>query len=476
LDSDVYVDGASETQKLLLRCNYKAFATAALKPFGMKPALHHRIMISALQDLADGVGPHGLIIEMPPGSAKSTYASILFAAFWLARFPDHKIIAASSTSQLAEKFSKKVQQIITDMPDILGCTLKTEPANQWETNLGGEYAAVGIGGSAQGLRANLFNLDDPFKSRKDADSLLIRDAAWDWWQSVVEPRMKPGGKKVITTTRWHKDDLVGRILAAEPYKWRRLRLRAQAMADEEDPLGRKPGEFMWEDDDYGYGGVLRSAKERLEKACAMREWWALYQQEPRPPEGAMFDVAKMIEVAPLDPYTRRKTARAWDFGGTDAKEGRDPDYTAGVKIAEENGRFYIEDVVRFRGNATEVDRRVRNTAATDGKGVTVVLPRDPAAAGKARVEAQVAMLAGYVVKVAPTSGSKETRATPFASQVGGGTVSVCRGEWNKHYIEELRDFPYGDHDDQIDASSDGFNALLHTARQTETMHLNFMER
>lgn len=477
-DDFLDIDQFADMQNDLLRSGFLEFCQAALAPLGFTPAAHHRVVIAALQDLAEGVGSDRLIIEAPPGSAKSSYASILFPAWWMSRKGNNLIIGASNASGLALDFSRKVQQTIRDMAPVLGFDLRTEGADSWYATNGGQYTAVGIGGSLQGRRADLFCLDDPFRSREEADSPIMREKAWSWWTSVAEPRMRPGGKMCIITTRWHQDDLVGRLLSIEPDKWRRVRIRAQAKAGEVDPLGREPGVFLWGDDDYGYAGVLMRAKERLERSCAMREWWALYQQEPRPPEGAMFDVAKILEIALLPVLSSdlagRRSVRAWDFAGTEASEGRDPDWTRGVRITEDGNSFVIDDIKSTRQKATDVDRLVLETAKADGRGVTISIPQDPGAAGKARAEYQAHMLAGFNVVCTRPTGNKSTRATSFAAQVGAGNVRMVTGEWNKAFIEELRDFPYGDHDDIVDASADAFNALLEQpVRKTEQIQIPY---
>jgi len=152
---------------------------------------------------------------MPPGAAKSTYASILYAPWYLAQHPQHCLIAASHTQELAEKWGRRVRNLVAEHSLILGAALAhdSQAAGRWETSSGGEYFAAGVGGAIAGRRADLVVIDDPVRSREDADSELIRDKTWDWYKSDLYTRLKPGGRIVLIQTRWHEDDLAGRLLA-----------------------------------------------------------------------------------------------------------------------------------------------------------------------------------------------------------------------------------------------------------------------
>ncbi|BCA57693.1 hypothetical protein HMP06_0462 [Sphingomonas sp. HMP6] len=155
-----------------------------------------------------------------------------------------------------------------------------------------------------------------------------------------------------------------------------------------------------------------------------------------------------------------RMVRKWDLAATLATGSNDPDWTAGVKMGRgSDGIFYITDIVRFRGTALDVERAVYNTATADSKKVTVGLSQDPGQAGKAQVQAMIRMLAGWNVKSAPESGSKEVRAAPFAAQCEAGNVRMLRGAWNEPFFAEAEIFPTGPHDDQIDGAAGAFELL-----------------
>ena len=166
------------------------------------------------------------MLFLPPGSAKSTYGSILFPPWYLAGASHKSIIAASHTAELAERWGRKVRNIVEEDAAVLGYGLAGEnrAAGRWETSAGGEYFAAGVGGSITGRRADLAIIDDPVRSREDADSETIRDKQWDWYNFDLVTRLKPDAAVILIMTRWHEDDLAGRILQAEEARWRVVRL------------------------------------------------------------------------------------------------------------------------------------------------------------------------------------------------------------------------------------------------------------
>lgn len=267
----------------------------ALEPLGQSPAAHHRLLIDRLQRVADGE-IRRLMVLMPPGSAKSTYASVLFPAWWMARHPNTALIAASHTAELAERFGRRVRNLIGERSATLGVTIAADnaAAGRWETSAGGEYFAAGILGPITGRRADLALIDDPVKSRQDADSEVVRDRVWDWYRADLSTRLKPGARVVLIMTRWHEDDLGGRLeadMATGGEPWDILRLPMEAEGD--DPLGRAPGEMLWPE-------WFRAEMAAQAKRDA-RLWSALYQQRPAPDTGDYFRREWLIPVAQVPP-------------------------------------------------------------------------------------------------------------------------------------------------------------------------------
>src|SRR6185437_7783738 len=213
------------------------------------PAAHHRLLIEKLEAVESGKIAR-LMVFMPPGSAKSTYASILFPPWFLGRNPGLSVIGASHAGELAERFGRRVRNLVGsgEFRRVFGFGLSGDnaAAGRWETAKGGEYYAVGVDASVTGRRADLGIIDDPVKGRAEADSESIRQRTWDWYKADFWPRLKPGGRIVLIQTRWHVDDLAGRLLEEAEHggeRWEVLSLPAEARAD--DPLGRAVGAPLW---------------------------------------------------------------------------------------------------------------------------------------------------------------------------------------------------------------------------------------
>jgi predicted phage terminase large subunit-like protein len=420
---------------------------------GQAPALHHKHLIQELETLAGGKTDR-LMILMPPGSAKSTYTSILFPPWWFTLHPRSSVIAVSHSLSLAETFSRRVRGLILERAGQLGYTLRKDERNAtaWRTSAGGEYIAVGVRGGITGRRADLILIDDPIKSRAEADSPTHRRQLLEWYRSDLITRLKPYGRVALVMTRWHEDDLGGHLLTAERDNWRIIRFPALAEAD--DPLGRPIGAPLWPDWENA------DALERKRNAIGERAWLSLFQQDPRPATGYVFKASAItiLETAPA--LTQGRVVRAWDLAATSAHAGNDPDWTVGLKMARDGtDRFVILDVVRLRGSAREVEDMIAATAETDGRAVLIGLAEDPGQAGKAQIAYLAGRLAGHRIITSRETGSKLTRSLPFASQVEAGNVSVLRAAWTATLLDELRDFPAGRKDDQVDAAVRAFVTL-----------------
>jgi hypothetical protein len=231
---------------------------------GFEPAAHHLLLIDALEQVARGEVPR-LAVFMPPGSAKSTYSSVLFPP-WLMQSVLGSVLAASHTTELAEKWGRRVRNLINEHSAALGIqtAADNQAAGRWALTSGSEYYAAGVGSGIAGFRARFGIIDDPIRSRQDADSELIRDRIWDWYINDFRTRLVPGAAEILIQTRWHEDDLAGRALQHNDWKV----ISLPAIAEDDDLLGRKPGEPLWDDDAYGYGHQI----EELRKNTPPRTW------------------------------------------------------------------------------------------------------------------------------------------------------------------------------------------------------------
>ncbi len=234
---------AERALRIGVRGGFTEWAVLALAAQGQVPARHHRVMIRELEAAAAGECDR-LMLLLPPGSAKSTYASLLFPAWFLARHPGAHVIGASHTAGLAAGFGRGVRGLLLEHRARLGVGVDalSRAAHRFGTTSGGTYYATGVRGPVTGRRADLVVIDDPVKGHAEADSRLQRDALWDWYRSDLLTRLRPGGRIVLVMTRWHPDDLGGRLLAGAE-AWRVVRL--PAIAEAGDTMGRAPGEALW---------------------------------------------------------------------------------------------------------------------------------------------------------------------------------------------------------------------------------------
>lgn len=448
------------------REDYLTWCTRILAARDLAPAAHHRFIIDQVEKVISGNGPRRVILNAPPGSAKSTYTSELLPVHLLNRFPRFNFIGASNTSTLAEDFSERSLAIVDQFPELMRFRLRKRSAPLWTTSLGGRYRAAGVGVAIAGNRADGALIDDPVRSREDADSETMREKVWNWYISDLRTRLKPNAWVIVIMTRWHEDDLGGRLMERQPGLWTVINIPAQAFGPDPttgiippDPLGRQPGQWLWGDDAYGFGSALEVIRGEYEAAGAMRDWHALFMGRPTAGEGTVFRTGQ-LDYLDEYPSETSNVVRAWDLAATKKLGTSNPDWTVGVKVMRNaQDRYVVLDVVRLRGGPEEVEALIRNTAKADGRKCQISIPQDPGQAGKAQVATMGKMLAGYRVLSNPETGDKATRAAPAAAQVNLGNVSLVRASWNASFREELASFPSALHDDQVDAFSRGFSVV-----------------
>ena len=413
---------------------------------GFEPAAHHRLLIQKLEQVALGKTDR-LAVFMPPGAAKSTYSSILYAPWYYAQHPAHCVIAASHTAELAEKWGRRVRNLLAEHSLVLGVGLApdSQAAGRWETNSGGEYFAAGVGGAISGRRADLVIIDDPIRSREDADSETVRDKTWDWYKSDLYTRLKPGGRIVLIQTRWHEDDLAGRLLAdmqAGGDRWDVISL--PALAEEDDPLGRAPGQPLWpewEDEEN---------LDRKRRAVGPRDWSALYQQRPAPEDGDYFkkEWLKPYDIAP-DPKLMRI------YGGSDYAVTADGgDYTVHVVVGlDPEGRMFLLDLWRKQAASDEwVEAFCRLVKKWKPLGWAEETGQIKSGVGPF-IDRRQREVGAYVFREQfPTRGDKAIRAQSIRGRMALEGLHVpTKAEWYPALRSELLSFPAGKHDDQVDA-------------------------
>lgn len=419
---------------------------AAVTPAYEWQVAHLKHIRLALEQVTLGIIDR-LMIFCPPRHGKSAMTTIRYPVWRLAREPQRTIIIGAYNQTLANRFSRQARKIAATQ---MALDPERSAVEEWLTTAGGGVRAVGVGAGVTGTGADgLIIIDDPVKSREEAESLAYRDRCWDWYTDDLYTRREPGCALVLIQTRWHEDDLAGRILASEDGpNWKVVNL--PALAEENDPLDppRSPGAALWPDR-YDVATLAQ-----IRSVLGSYSFSALYQQRPTPPGGGMFK-REWFEIVNAAPAAAAR-CRYWDKAGTEGGG----DWSCGVKIVrDDDGLFYVEDVVRGQWSALARERIMRQTAQLDGGNVSVGVEQEPGSGGVESAEASIRNLAGFPVYAERVTGDKAVRAMPFAAQCEARNVKLVQGSWNAAYLDELCSFPFGSHDDQVDASSGAFAKL-----------------
>jgi predicted phage terminase large subunit-like protein len=385
-----------------------------------------------------------LMLFMPPRHGKSEMVTVRYSAWVLEKTQSKRVIIGAYNQTLANKFSRKARKIAAPR---MALSPERTAVDDWETEEGGGLRAVGVGAGVTGMGGDLIVIDDPVKNREEANSPTYRDKVYDWFTDDLFTRQEPDAAIVLIMTRWHEDDLAGRILASEDGpNWTVVKLPALALAG--DPLERDIGAALWPQR-YDVDALANF------KVVLGRSFHALYQQDPQEQEGDFFKRSWFQFVNEVPTEGRR--VRYWDKGAS-----VDGDYTVGLLMCHADPYWYIEDIVRGQWTSHERNQRIRQTAEMDGPDVKVYLEQEPGSSGVDSVQEIIRMLAGYSVHADKVTGDKGVRAEPFAAQAEAGNVKVKRDRWNATYIDELTSFPVGSHDDQVDGSSGAFMHLVNT--------------
>ncbi len=387
-----------------------------------------------------------LMLFLPPRHGKSEQATIHYPAYRLLRNQTCRVIVGAYNHSLACTFSRQTRRLVGKFG--FQFANDSNKQNQWNSIHGGGLYAVGVGSGVTGYGADLVVIDDPVKSRAEAESPTYRARVLDWYQNDLYTRLHPGAAIVLIMTRWHSLDLAGQLLEQAKdggESWDVVSL--PAIAEDNDPLGRPAGGALWPE------RYSEADFDRIKKAIGSYAFSALYQQRPSPRSGGFFRADWLPIVTGSDAVG--VVCRAYDTAATPGGG----DYTAGVRIVRYGDRYRITHVTRGQWSPAQRRTIQRQTAEIDGLQTVIHLAQDPGAAGVDQVQHDQSNLAGFATVTARPTGSKEVRAMPFAAACEAGLVELERGDWNRAFIDELCSFPTGQHDDQVDAAADAFNYL-----------------
>lgn len=428
----------------------------------------HREICDALDKFLDDVrakrSPR-LIITMPPRSGKSELVSRRFPAYAFGRFPDLQIIATSYSSDLSQRFNRDVQRIIDDekyreifpettlngsrvRPDSRGSYIRTSDLFEIVGHAGA-YRSCGVGGGITGQGADCLLIDDPVKDRAEANSATVRQSIWDWYTSTAYTRLSPGGGVIVMATRWHLDDLIGRLIEnmgnGQGDTFTVINYPAIA---EHDEIHRRKGEAL-----HPERYSLEQLK-KIQKTVGSRDWAALYQQHPIPDGGNIFKAEwfKYWTESSLPPEFDQIVA-SWDMTFKDSKNS---DYVVGQVWGKKGANFYLLDQVRGQWDFVKTREMFLILAQKWPKALRKLV--EDKANGSAIISELQKTVSG-IVPVTPKE-SKEARASAITPFFEAGNVYLPdpkKTPWMGAFEAELLNFPAGAHDDCVDSLSQCLN-------------------
>lgn len=433
---------------------------------------HVEFLCNELQEIAERVlaghpNEYDLVINIPPGSTKSTICSQMFPAWVWTKMPWAQFICVSYAHAIALKDSIRTRDIIqSDLyQKCFDLDLREDQNTKglFVNTKKGFRLSAGTGGAITGFHAHFLIVDDPLNPEEafsEAELLNVNR----WMQSTLPTRKvnKEKTPTILIQQRLHQNDPSGEMV--ERYKGERIRhicLPGELTEDISPPeLAERYEEGLLDPVRFS-----RTTLDQMRKDLGEYSYAAQILQSPVPLGGGMFKTDRLILEDHVPREFQRKVARmvrSWDKAGTEGAGA----YSAGVLMGVDKlGRFWVLDVLRGQWGATKREANIRQTAELDSSKTEIILEIEGGSGGKESGENTVRNLAGFNVHTYHPTGDKEARAYPFASQVGGGNVHVLNRPWTKEFIEELRFFPNSKYKDQVDAASGAFNRLAKKKRK-----------
>lgn len=423
------------------------------QPVETSLAAHHLLLLNVIERaLQTRYGR--FMVFMPPGSAKSTYTSVVAPTYVMGKTPGTKVILASYGSDLARKHGRRARQIVRSQSyaALWGATIskETAAANEWALTNGSEYLAAGLLAGLTGNRAHIALIDDPIKGREQADSPTIRGKTFDAYVDDLQTRLIPGGAIGLVQTRWHEDDLAGRLLpkgyagesglikCTDGRLWEVINLPAECERAD-DPLGRQIGEMLWPEwFDASHWAPFRKVA---------RTWAALFQQRPQPDEGGVFKAAWCRARYGAIPQQADRIVHSWDTAQK-PEEINDPTVCTAWRSGDGVPGHYLQQVYRERIDYPTLKDKVINFAARDEPSAILI---EDKSSGQSLIQELRRNTSLPIIAIEPTQ-SKLFRAVDVSEMVEAGLLHLPKvAEWLADFEGEFFGFPLVTHDDQVDS-------------------------
>lgn len=430
----------------------------------------HTLIADKCQQLIDGsLGTDRLMVFVPPQHGKSEIVSRKFPAWVLGKNPKLKVVGSSYSSDLAQQFSRTIQRTIDSdeytriFPNtyLNSSNVKTDVKRGWLRNIdlfetvgyGDFYKAIGVCGGLTGTPIDLGIIDDPVKDAIEAYSSTYRERVWSWYTDVFLTRLHNSSKQLLIMTRWHDDDLAGRLLTREPAKWTIVCIPAirEDTSMQEDP--RKVGEALWEDKHSLLR--LKEAEQRSPRTFA-----SLYQQRPTIDGGNTIkkDWFKRISASEFNRmHTEEPMHFFLDTAYTD-KTNNDP--TGIITTCKIGTDLFICDALKVNMKFPELVRFIPKYVKTNGYTRRSTIRIEPKANGLSVIDQLKDITGLNVTKTPSPTESKETRLNAASPTIECGKVVLVDGSWNEAYIDEVCGFPSKPHDEYVDVTCYAIDYLI----------------
>lgn len=408
-----------------------------------------------------------LMLFVPPRHGKSSMVTVRYPVWRLERQPDLRVIVGAYNQTLVNRFSRQARRIAQSRLE-----LDTEryAVEEWQTAAGGTFRAVGVGGGVTGQGGDLIIIDDPVKSRQEAESPTYRHAVEEWYTDDLFTRREPGAAIILIMTRWHEDDLAGRILASEDGpNWTVINLPAEAEAD--DVLGRPIGAALCPQRydlealaeikkvlmPRNYNALYQQRPSAVEGAILKRHWWRFWQPRGQtlPPVRVRLADGELFECPVEDITVMEGQLQSWDMN---FKDGNDNSFVVGQVWGWRGANRYLLDQTRGHFDFPATLQQVRRMS--DAWPNTAAKLIEEKANGAAVIQSLRNEIPGIIGVQVDTS--KEARVHGIAPTVESGNVLLPHphiAPWVNDYLDEMTSFPNGAHDDQVDTTTQALNRL-----------------